>query len=135
MLLAVCKIRGRRPGTKPRKTTRRGWCRVGIYICALIPPSSLHRCGIHAISSSCSSGSTALAPLSRSIRFLLSRSSDSAPPDFLLLCTSYVRICPSLLSPRAIVPPDFFDGETDRGVIYRACSWLPEPPGDLAFWD
>lgn len=108
-------------------------CRVGIHMRAgpsiLLAPSRNPRHSRRLVPQV-----RLLAPLSRSTRFLLSRSSDTAPPDFLLLCTRYARICPSLLSP-AIVPPDFFYGETDRGVIYRACSWLPEPPGDLAFWD
>lgn len=106
-------------------------CRVGIYMRArgpsvLLAPSRNPRPS----SSSRSSGSTA-----HLARLLV------VPPDFffhvsptmLHLTSSFSarathRSVPlSFLSP-AIVPPDFFYRETDRGVIYRACSWLPEPP-------
>lgn len=45
----------------------------------------------------------------------------------------YARISLSLsLASRSLLS-DFFYGETDRGVIYRACSQLLEPLDDVAF--
>lgn len=104
-----------------------------------IRPSSLHRRGIHAV--------LVVSFLRFDCSLLLVVPPDfffHVPPTLLHLTSSFsARATPgsvplslslSLSCRPAIVPPDFFYGETDRGVIYRACSWLPEPPGDLAFW-
>lgn len=111
--------------TKPKKTTRR--VRVA-------PPSSSHlrRSLQHPLVSS-SRVRLLASSLGRSTWFLLSRSSDSVPPDLFLLYSRYGRSVP--LSCVPIVPPDFFHRGTDREVIYRACSWLLELLSDLASWD
>lgn len=112
--------------TKPKKTTRR--VRVA-------PPSSSHlRRSLDILSVSfLLLGSDYSLPPGRSTWFLLSRSSDSLPPDLFLFYTRCGRSVP--LSCVPIVPPDFFHRGTDREVIYRACSWLLELLSDLAFWD
>jgi len=113
--------------TKPKKTTRR--VRVAAPSCSHLRRSLQHPRPL--VSSSRVSDYS--LPPGRSTWFLLSRSSDSLPPDLFLFYTRYGRSVP--LSCVPIVPPDFFHRGTDREVIYRACSRLLELLSDLTFWD